>query len=169
MFKVSVKLYTNNRGFCHSCQLGGVIAFFLVIWVWHPISNDDGSVIALRSHDEAFEWYQNTTSPPPVQLILLSIPSIHDEVLLIRRLSLSRPWGLFGFAPPLSDPPRCFSAWGPNQQGLLFSSGAFKSTHIECGGINFQILFHVWFGSHEYLIPFCERWFQPLQTGIFCI
>lgn len=74
----SVKLYVNNKKRFSFLSGVGVIAFFLLISIWHPNFKNDSIVIALRSHGGAFEWYQNTTTLPSP----LSLLSVSSEVLL---------------------------------------------------------------------------------------
>lgn len=48
--------------------------------------------------------------PPPPPASLYSASCLSTMKCYYRRLSFTEPWGLFGIAPPLSDPPQLFSA-----------------------------------------------------------
>lgn len=152
--KASVRLYVNNRRWCHSCQVRRVIAFFLVIWIWHPIFNNDSIVIALRSHGWAFEWYQNTSRPPHP-------PHSTQHPVYLHWSAITDAFRSLNHEPHLELLHRCqthhrvfFCSMAPHEQGLLFC--VIKETHIECAEmhINFQIiLFRVWFDAYKYRAP----------------
>lgn len=91
--------------------------------------------------------------PPSPPTSLYSASCLSTMKCYYRRLSFTQPWGLFGIAPPLSDPPPFFqhgSRW--TRSSVLCNQRDTYWVWLDAHQFSNNII-SVWFGACKYHAP----------------